>query len=149
MRELLCDSGPLIATFNRGDRYHALCLQLLGDWPGKLIIPEPVLAETCGFLRNHLRNGPALETQFLDAVTSRRSAYAIVNPTDDDRGRAAELVRQLVAAPLGYVDATVLAVAESLKIAEIATVDFKFLGMASRVSLIKPIRWILQEGIQD
>ncbi|WP_446209800.1 hypothetical protein [Micromonospora sp. IBSANI012] len=104
-----------------------------------------MLGETCNFLRNHVRNGPALELQFLDAVTSAGTDYTIISPTDDDR-RAAGLVRQLVSAPLGYVDAMVLAVAERLKVVDIATVDFKFVGMGSRVSAIKPIRWVMQEG---
>jgi len=146
MRELLCDSGPLIAIFDRSDRYHQSCMQLLTEWPGRLLIPEPVLTETCGFLRYNVRNGPALELQFLEAIMDGGPGYAIVDPTDDDRRRAADLVRQLVAAPLGYVDATVLAMAERLKIGEIATIDFKFIGMGSRVSAIKPIRWVVQEN---
>lgn len=146
MRELLCDSGPLIASFDRGDRHHAPCVRLLTEWPGRLLIPEPVLGETCNFLRNHVRNGPALELQFLDAVTSAGTDYTVISPTDEDRRRAADLVRQLVSAPLGYVDATVLALAERLKVVDIATVDFKFVGMGSRVSAIKPIRWVMQEG---
>lgn len=146
MRQLICDSGPLIATLDRGDRHHAVCSHFLQDWPGELLIPEPVLGETCNFLRNHVRSGPALEQQFLDAVTGGGSDYAVINPTDEDRRRAADLVRQLVAAPLGYVDATVIALAERLKVADIATVDFKFIGMGGRVSMLKPIRWVLQEG---
>lgn len=118
---------------------------MLADWPGKLLIPEPVLGETCNFLRNHVRNGPLLESRFLDSATTVTPAFEITEPTPDDRRRAADLVRQLVTAPLGYVDATVIAMAERLKISDVATVDFKFLGMASQVSLIKPFRFVLQE----
>ncbi|MGH3730496.1 MAG: type II toxin-antitoxin system VapC family toxin [Micromonosporaceae bacterium] len=146
MRQLLCDSGPLIASFDRSDRYHASCIRLLAEWPGELLIPEPVLGETCNFLRNHVRSGPALELQFLDAVAEGSGDFTIINPTDEDRRRATGLVRQLVAAPLGYVDASIVALAERLKVTEIATVDFKLLGMASQVSEIKPLRWVLQEG---
>jgi predicted nucleic acid-binding protein len=73
-------------------------------------------------------------------------AFEIVEPTREDRRRAAELVKQLVSAPLGYVDAAIIATAERLKIPDVATVDFKFLGMASQVSLIKPLRFVLQEN---
>ncbi|GGL94363.1 MULTISPECIES: type II toxin-antitoxin system VapC family toxin [Micromonospora] len=146
MRQLLCDSGPLIATFDRGDRHHAAATRLLAEWPGQLLIPEPVLGETCNFLRNHVRGGPALELQFLEAVTRSGPDYTVIVPTEDDRRRAAELVRQLVTAPLGYVDATVIALAERLSVPDIATVDFKFVGMASRVSTVKSLRWVLQEG---
>lgn len=87
-----------------------------------------------------------MESRFLDAVTTVTPAFEITAPTLEDHRRAAELVKQLVTAPLGYVDATVIAIAERLKISDIATVDFKFLGMASQVSLIKPLRFILQES---
>lgn len=46
---LLCDSGPLIATFSLDDMHHERCTRLLARWPGKLFVPEPVLGETCNF----------------------------------------------------------------------------------------------------
>ncbi|MET9019965.1 PIN domain-containing protein [Actinopolymorpha sp. NPDC004070] len=87
-----------------------------------------------------------MEARLLDVLTGRPGNFEILDPTPADRERAAELVGQLVAAPLGYVDATILAMAERLKIVDIATVDFKFLGMASRVSRLSPLRWVLQEN---
>jgi hypothetical protein len=39
----------------------------------------------------------------------------------------------------------VLAMAERLGVPDIASVDFKFQGMAAPVSTIKPLRWVLQE----
>lgn len=128
-----------------GDPHHEQCSRLLIEWSGKLAVPESVLGETCNFLRNHVRNGPRLEARLLDAVTSKSGDFEIVSPSTTDRRRAAELTPWLVAAPLGYVDATIIAMAEHTGIADIATVDFKFLGMASQVSRLKPLRWVLQE----
>jgi len=143
---LICDSGLLIATYDARDTHHAACVRLLASWSGGLVIPEPVLGETCNLLRNHVRNGPSLEARFLDAVAREDGDFEVVNPTKGDRRRAADLAMQLVAAPLGYVDAVIIAMAERLTIADIATVDFKFLGMASQVSRFRPLRWVLQEG---
>lgn len=97
-------------------------------------------------MRNHIRNGPALEVQFLSAITRGGNGFSVIDPNDADRSRAAELAAQLVSGPLGYVDGIVLAMAERLGIADIATVDFKFLGMATPVSRLKPLRWVLQES---
>ncbi|WP_236795871.1 hypothetical protein [Amycolatopsis sp. GM8] len=72
--------------------------------------------------------------------------FVIVDPVDSDRSRATELARQLVTGPLGYVDGIVLAMAERMQVAHIATVDFKFLGMASPVSRLRPLRRVLQES---
>ncbi|MFC5825788.1 type II toxin-antitoxin system VapC family toxin [Nonomuraea insulae] len=146
MRSLLCDSGPLIATFNDRDKEFSRCSRLLAEWPGRLVIPEPVLGEVCGFLRNNVRNGPTLEVQFLEAVSSSTGDVEIVSPVHEDRVRAIELSKRLMSGPLGYVDGIVLAMAERLKISDIATVDYKFLGMAGPVSRLRPLSWVLQEG---
>jgi predicted nucleic acid-binding protein len=70
----------------------------------------------------------------------------IISPVQEDRLRAADLAKRLVSGPLGYVDGIVLAMAERLKITDIATVDYKFLGMANPVSRLRPLRWVLQES---
>jgi predicted nucleic acid-binding protein len=145
VKRLLCDTSVLIAIYDRSDQHHVRCIRLLNDWDGTLLIPEPVLGETCDFLRNHVRNGPALEVQLLESLTTAEGDIEVTNPLPDDRVRAADLARQLVSGPPGYVDGTILAMAERLKISDIATVDYKFLGMASPVSRLQPLRWVLQE----
>lgn len=145
MRLLLCDSGPLIATSDRDDRYHTRCVRLLSQWPGKLVIPEPVVGETSNFLRNNVRNGADLEATLLEWLTTPSPDFEIVNPEPTDRVRAAELVRRLVDAPMGYVDAIVLATAERLKITDVATTDARFVGLAHGVTQIKPLTWPFQE----
>lgn len=146
MKSLLCDSGPLIATFDPSDRFHARCTRLLLTWPGRLVIPEPVLGETCTFLRNNVRKGAELEATLLEAVTAHEGDFTIADPTSEDRKRASELVRRLVSAPMGYVDATVLAMAERLSITDVATTDAKFVGLAHGASRITPLAWPFQEN---
>lgn len=115
-------------------------------WPGQLIIPEPVLGETCNFLRNNVRKASALEAALLEAMTAREGDFSIADPTPEDRKRASGLVRRLVSAPMGYVDATVLAMAERLSITDVATTDAKFVGLAHGVSRITPLAWPFQEN---
>lgn len=146
MTPLLCDSGPLIATFSLDDMHHERCTRLLAHWPGRLLVPEPVLGETCNFLRNSVRRGAMLEAQFLTAITRDGTDFEIVDPTPPDRTRAADLVTRLVTAPVGYVDAMIIAMAERLRVPDIATVDFKMVGMMTPVCTVKPLRWVLQEG---
>ncbi|ACZ86809.1 type II toxin-antitoxin system VapC family toxin [Streptosporangium roseum] len=117
---------------------------MLGSWPGSLVIPEPVLGETCSFLRNNVRRGAFLEATLLEQLTVGN--YEIVNPTQADRQRATELVRHMVAAPLGYVDATVIAMAERLHITDVATTDLKFVGMTQGITKIRPLAWPFHES---
>jgi predicted nucleic acid-binding protein len=109
-----------------------------------MIILEPVLGETCNFLRNHARKGPWLEARLLHAITGAEGDFTIENPLDEDRARAAQLTAKLVDAPFGYVDSMVLAMAERMHVPDIATVDYKMLGMAGPVSRLKPLNWVLQ-----
>jgi hypothetical protein len=95
---LLCDSGPLIASSNSKDREHLRVVQFLAGWRGKLLVPEPVLGETCNFLRNNVRDGAAKEVQFLRAVI-QAGDFEVVDPTDEDRRRSTELAEQLVTGP--------------------------------------------------
>lgn len=78
-------------------------------------------------------------------MTASHGDFAIVDPQPADRIRATDLAGQLVSGPLGYVDGIILAMAERLEVHDVATVDFKFLGMASPVSRLQPLRWVLQE----
>lgn len=146
MKQLVCDTGVLIAIYNRRDMHHARCIRFLSGWDGALVVPEPVLGDTCNFLRNHVRNGPALEVNLLEALTKAEGDFEIIDPTPGDRLRATELARQLMSGPLGYVDGIILAIAERIKIPHIASVDFKFLGMAAPVSRLQPLHWVLQEN---
>ncbi|GAA5117913.1 PIN domain-containing protein [Haloechinothrix salitolerans] len=145
MTGLILDSGPLIATYAPDDRHHVRCAKLLSDWRGPVFLPEAVLIETCGFIRNVVRNGPAYEARLLRMIVAESTGLKIVEPTHGDRRRAADLVERLVSAPFGYVDAMVLATAERLGITNIATVDYKFVGIAASVSYVKPLTFVLSE----
>ncbi|MFC7381231.1 type II toxin-antitoxin system VapC family toxin [Sphaerisporangium rhizosphaerae] len=145
MKELLIDSGPLIATYSPGDVHHVRCSRLLASWPGPVVVPEPVLVETCGFVRNNFRRGADYEAQLLDHMSSGSGPFKVVMTTHEDLLRVAQLVRQMANAPMGYVDAAVIAMAERLHITDVATVDTKLVGMSVSVSKIKPISWLLPD----
>jgi hypothetical protein len=42
-------------------------------------IPEPVLGETCNFIRNQMRGGPVLEVTFLKKVLGSSGAFDMVH----------------------------------------------------------------------
>ena len=90
-----------IATFNKKESQHQRCVRLLAEWPGRLLVPEPVLGETCNFLRNNVPRGAAAEIRFLRAMLDERGDFDIIDPVPEDRLRAAELADRLVTAPVG------------------------------------------------
>ena len=118
---ILWDTGPLLAAFDRADRHHAACTDLISRTPPPLLVPTPVLTEVCYFLQE--RVGPSAEAAFLRSAAARE--ILLVQPEPADLQRAAELVEQYANFPLGAVDACVLAIAERLSITRIASIDHR------------------------
>lgn len=113
----LVDTGPLVAYLNSRDRDHARCVELLNSMTGPPLVPVTVMVEVCWLVEDN----PRVEAEFLEAIEAR--AFKLVPVTRDDLTRTAELVRQYADFPLGTVDASVVTLAERLKLREIATLD--------------------------
>lgn len=118
---IICDTGPLVAVLNETDDEHRRFLDLLERHPGPLLIPSPVLTEVCYFLES--RVGPHAESAFLRAVLD--GEFKLIELTRADLARMAELVECYADFPLGAVDASVIAVAERLKVSQVAMLDQK------------------------
>lgn len=118
---ILWDTGPLLAAFDRSDRYHAACADLISRTPPPLLVSSPVLTEVCYFLQE--RVSPRAEAAFLRSAAAREILLIQPEPTDLDR--AADLVEQYANFPLGAVDAYVPAIAERLNVTRIASIDHR------------------------
>jgi len=116
---IFCDTGPLVALMNRADKYHADCADLFECDAGPLVIPALVVLEVCQVLDS--RSGPAAEAAFLSSVS--RGEFVVEELVAHDYHRMSELIRKYSNLPLGAADASVVAVAERLGIAELATLD--------------------------
>lgn len=119
---IICDTGPLVTAAIVNDQNHRRCVDLftglhLGRRP--ILVPATVTAEV-GYLLER-EAGPHAEAAFLRAHAS--GDLEAVDLTEDDFARMAELVRTYADLPLGTTDASVIAVAERLGVAEIATLD--------------------------
>jgi uncharacterized protein len=116
---LVVDTGPLVAAFNKNDRAHEACTELLATTPAQLVVPAPVLTEVCYLIER--RNGTRAEAAFLTELA--KGTMTLEPTTTSDLARMAELVTQYDDLPLGGVDASVIAIAERLNTADIATLD--------------------------
>ena len=115
---LVCDTGVLVAAANVKDQQHEACARLLSRAAGPLLVPSPVIAEVCYLLES--RRGSRTEASFL---RSFEDGLHLAEVTPADLSRMAELVSTYDDLPLGAVDASVVAVAERVNAAEIATLD--------------------------
>jgi uncharacterized protein len=82
-------------------------------------VPSPVVTEVCYLLAREA--GARAEAAFLTSLAN--GDLRVVELDGADCRRAAELVSTYADLPLGAVDASLVAVAERLELAEVATID--------------------------
>lgn len=119
---IICDTGPLVAAALSNDADHKACVELFNrrhEAGTELLVPATVVAEV-GFLLNR-EAGPQVESLFLRSLAD--GDFQTVELTALDYRRMADLVDRYADLPLGTTDAFVIALAERLDVAEIATLD--------------------------
>jgi predicted nucleic acid-binding protein len=114
---LLVDTGVIFALADRKDAWHTRVRRYLESHPGPLLAPATILPEVAYLLRHRI--GPHAERAF--AMSLADGELAIEHLTRHDWKRTEQLMATYDA--LGLVDASVVAVAERLKLHEIATTD--------------------------
>lgn len=121
---IVCDTGPLVAAADRSDADNRACTDLFAGLHlarRPILVPAPVVAEV-GYLLGRA-GGARIESAFLRSIVQR--TIAIVDLELVDYERMAELVDTYADFPLGTTDAAVIAVAERLRISEVATLDHR------------------------
>ena len=115
---LLLDTGPIVAALDEDDPEHDRCLALLAGGDDRLV-PSPILAEVDYWLSKlgGLRAWADL------AADISGGAYRLIHPSEADLIRAAELELVYADLKLGFVDASIIALAERLNETRIATLD--------------------------
>lgn len=116
---ILVDTGPLYAMADRDDDWHHRVARFLERSHDELVVPVTVLPEAAYLLAAHL--GPEAEQKLVQSVV--KGELAVEELTLQDLGRTLDLLRRYEAARIGFVDATVVAIAERLKIARVLTTD--------------------------
>lgn len=115
---MIIDTGVVYAGADEDDADHVACAEVLDAHPGRLLVPVPVLVESAWLIERRL--GPAAEARFLIAAGHELERVDLL---DAEWDRAAGLIATYADLGLGLVDASVVAVAERLGVAQIATLD--------------------------
>lgn len=122
---LILDTGPLYASLDRSDAHHAASRELVNSARETLVIPAPVLVEVDWLIRNRLHAG--VFSALLDDIAS--GAYVIEDPAPTDYIRIREICDTYSDSDIGYVDASIVALAERLGEEKIASIDRRHLGI--------------------
>lgn len=119
----LIDSGPLLALFNRSDRWHAPTVAWLQANPQvRLHSTWPVLTEVCALLARRIHNAAALD--FLQWV--QRGAVQLDSPADWSLTSVLAICQRFASLPLDLADASIAEAAERLQIRCIVSIDKDF-----------------------
>ena len=119
---IVCDTGPLVAAALKNDADHERCVDLFDRLHAEgreLFVPATVAAEAGYLIASEA--GARVESMFLQSLAS--GDFQPVDLAVADYARMAELVLKYHDLPLGTTDASVVAVAERLKITDVATLD--------------------------
>lgn len=116
---VLLDTGVLYALADRRDAWHSSCAAFVERFDGRLLVPSTVLPEACYLLGAHL--GRRAELALVKALAD--GELTVVHFTAADLARCAALLATYADSAIGFVDASVAAIAERLKIRRILTTD--------------------------
>ncbi len=144
-RTVVADSGPLLALFNRADRWHATALAWLQANPKtRLVTTWPVLTEVCALLSRRVNNSAALD--FLR--WGQRGGFTLDAPAADALPEALAQVllisERFQDLPLDLADASVAEAAARLGLRHVLTIDSDF--DVYRDSKGKALRHVLRYG---
>ena len=113
MRNIIVDTGPLVALFHARDRHHEAAKAVLESNPAVLVSTWPVITEACHFLAQAGRRA------LLTFV--RRGALRVEALSVEDVPQLDELLARYER--MDFADATLVLIAEKTGITEIFTID--------------------------
>jgi uncharacterized protein len=116
---ILIDSSFLYALADTSDKYHHLSKQFLDQLTEDWLLPVTVLPEICYLLDSRL--GHHAMRRFFTLVVS--GELPLVHLRDEDSGRVLALLEEYGDNRLDFVDATIVALAERLRIERVLTWD--------------------------
>lgn len=119
-RKIVVDSGPLIALFDAGDRYHQNALDFVRASRAPLISTMAAVREALYVLEESL-----LARQNLLAWI-RGGGLTLTEPGADDFQRVSELLEKYADLPMDFTDAVVVTLCDRLDTRHVASVDRDF-----------------------
>ena len=114
---ILLDTGIIYALADEDDEWHDRARRWVEDVSDLLLVPVTVLPEVAYLL--HARLGPVAERRFVGSLAAGELEVESLRGADLERASA------LMAGypDLGFVDLSIVAIAERLKVLTVATTD--------------------------
>ncbi len=136
MKKILIDSGPLIALFDRSDKYHLASAEFIKENRSELITTLASITEASHLL-DFSRNAQIDFLSWIDA-----GAVTVDPIITDDFQRIRELIVKYSDLPMDFADACLVFLGEKMNVSKVATIDrdfdiYKLKGKRSFTTYIK------------
>jgi uncharacterized protein len=116
---IVADTGAIYALMDKDDRWHSRAKRILKEEKLELILPSTILPEVCYLTNKYL--GIKAELTFLKSILKGEIQIEELNISDYKS--SIKYMEKYNDLNIGFVDATVIAVAERLSIYDIFTTD--------------------------
>jgi len=117
---ILIDSGPLIALFDKSDRYHIRVVEFLKTFQGNLVTTWSVLTEVSHILDFNLN----VQIDFLKWV--EMGGVEVYDISQNDLSHIIEMMQKYTNVPMDLADTTLMYVAHKENIKKILSIDSDF-----------------------
>lgn len=117
MKNTLIDAGPLIALFNKNDKYHKKIKEFIKSYKGILTTSWPVLTEVCHMLDFNIN----AQIDFLKWI--KLGGLKVEDIKTEEIDKIIKLSEKYSDIPIDLADATLIIISERLGIKEIITID--------------------------
>jgi predicted nucleic acid-binding protein len=121
----LVDTSGLFALADSSDDAHQAVRQYISGVNEELVVLEPIVTEVDYLVANRL--GVHVELAMLKAIAD--GVFRLESLTAGDFDRSLELIAQYADSNIGFVDASIVATAERLRITRILTLDHRHFRM--------------------
>lgn len=117
MKNILIDTGPIVALLNRRDKQHKRVLEFTQNYNGGFVSTWSVITEATHLLRNSIQ----AQLNLLEWI--RRGGIEIFNIEKNDIERMITLTKKYSDLPMDLADCSLIIVAEKMAINEIISID--------------------------
>ena len=120
MKNTIIDSGPIIALFDKDDKYHKKTLEFMHSFDGKLISTWAVITEVTHMLSFNL----TVQLNFLKWV--EMEAITIYQIEQSELTAMIKMMQKYSDIPMDLADSTLMYVAQKENIKDIISIDGDF-----------------------
>ncbi|MES2176788.1 MAG: PIN domain-containing protein [Gemmatimonadota bacterium] len=122
---VIADTGALYALVDKSDAWHTRVVTWWSESTSAVTVPVTVLPEVAYLLQTRI--GVEAEQAFIQSVAN--GEFALEQVEAEDMSRAADVMSEYSDFPLGFVDASIVALAERFDARELLTTDRRHFGV--------------------